>query len=280
MKVPYLHNITRTAFQFLIGALMFFFYNEKIDLIKLTISLASICFLYIFIYVMNDIIDYRKDVSNKVTVKRKKIANSLLHQKNLEIEKIVSISYFSLFLGLLLSFFSSTIFPFLMLGLLFTNFIHSNAIINIRNISPISIFNMLVMQLIKFSSGWFSQTSSFENFPTYLFVLFSSVYVIFYKAIKSDLKWRVFLIKEKISLISLSIISIFSLILSLFLYDIILPLLIVLVFSVIFFTVFVKLKKFEEKLKIGVALSLLLLFMFFSSSFIFKINPFLLRVNN
>lgn len=280
MKIPYFYNTIKTALQFLLGAIVFFFYNGNLNMVKMLAGLFSISFVYIFVYTMNDILDYKTDIKNEKIKKRKIFLSSPLFKENAKIEKVISFAYISLVLGIFSSFFTSSLFPFLILVILLTNFIHSNKIFPIREIPIISIPNMFIMQFIKFSSGWLSQTSSFENFPSLIFVLFSAIYILMYRIVKRDLKLKKSLKKEKFSLIILSSITIFSFFLSIFLYDIILPLLLTLIFSLITYIPIARIKNFENKLKHGSIISIILLAIFLILLFLFKIDPFLWKANN
>ncbi|MFH8038433.1 MAG: UbiA family prenyltransferase [Candidatus Aenigmatarchaeota archaeon] len=280
MKIPYLPNLIKTVLQFLLGAIVFFFYNGNLDIVKILAGLFSISFAYIFVYTMNDILDYKTDIKNEKIKRRKIFLRSPLFKENIKIEKIISFAYISLVLGIFLSFFISPLFPFLILIILFTNFIHSNKIFATKEISIISMPNMFIMQFVKFSSGWLSQTSSFGNFPSLIFILFSAVYIIIYRILKRGLKLKESLKKEKFSIITLSFITVFSFFLSIFLYDITLPLLLTLIFCLIIYIPIARIKNFENKFKHGSLISIILLSFFLILLLLSKIDPFLWKANN
>jgi len=276
-------NILKNFLQYTIGAILFFIFYNQISFVKFFFGLLSFILSYSFVYGLNDIIDYDNDKKDKkIRMKKRYGFKSPLMLNITSKEELFCFSSFVLILGILLSFFVNFIYSLLIFVLIFLNIIHSNPFINVKKFQLILIPNLFLIEFIKFSMGWFTQSSQFNLFPSWLITVFSGIYVFVYVAIRSHSNFNKNSFNKKISIMILAIFLSIAYLFSYFLYDIILPLFITTIILLILIISCVNLSKkfeFKKKILVGFLMTYVSIFIVVVSMLLIKFNPFLWRVN-
>lgn len=157
-------NIPKNILQFLIGvALYYVLISDKIPLTTI-LGLFSFLLAYSAVYLFNDIMDYEHDIRDSLKRKTKAIARG-------DLSKLEAVNFLLVFVvvGLLLSAFVNKYFTILLSFILFLNFLFSSEYTRFKDKwtrAP----TIFLIQLLKFSAGWFAVTANLANFP-FLFML-------------------------------------------------------------------------------------------------------------
>lgn len=182
----------KNSVQYLIGTFLFIVFFGKFSLITFLIGYVSFTLSYVLVYAVNDIVDYKNDLRDKKMLKRKILAKSPLIMKYATpselIQFAVLVSTFGLILGTLLGFyFILTLVVMIFLNMMF----YSNPFVKIKT-TFIAFLALIVIQFLKFSTGFLAQDRNF-NFSLTQFVIFSSLsifYALFYKFYKRNFGLR------------------------------------------------------------------------------------------
>lgn len=269
----------KNILQYTIGGILFYVTFNKISLISFFFGMFSFALSYSFVYTMNDVIDYKIDETDKNKKIIKKSIKAPIITKILPIEQILWVSSLFLIIGIFISLFINSIFSILIIILIIMNIIHSNPIHSFKKANLILIPNMFLIQFIKFSLGWFSQTKEITSFPSWIFILCSLSYVLMYKIYKFNYDFNKMPLKEKLYIIVLIFFSFFAYLISIFLYDIMLPLLITSIVVLISYLMGMRIKKMDLKIKIGFFLIYIVIFFLILPIILIHFNPFLWKMN-
>lgn len=260
-------NLTKNLLQYLVGGILYFvlFNNFSWGFI---LGLVGFLIAYHSVYQFNDLMDYKEDKKNKFKLKTKSLVRGEISREDVE-----SYSFLFVVIGLCICFFVNRLFGLLVTIILFLNFLHSSSFIKLKK-SKLLIPNLFVIEFIKYSLGWFALTSSLLDFPFFLILSFSLVYVIGYIYWKQNIR-HFFRSKKTLWLASLA--SVFYII-SLLIYPFKLALLIPLPIA----TAFIIFKRFGSsfiRLKIGY-LILFSVGICFILSMLLLITPSIAELNN
>ena len=273
-------NIHKNFLQILIGGVLFYLIFGQISLKNLILGGISFVLFYQFTYALNDAVDYKHDIKDKNIIKKKLVLRYPLHSGVVKTKQLLSFSALVSIIGIFLSTLINSTFFIVQLSLLAFTFIHSNPFFSIKKISLLLYANMILIQFIKFSLGWLTQTTNFESFPYWLFILSSSFYVAIYRLYKSHFLTQLsFRDVSGFFIISVLIVSFVA---SLFLYKIPLALIILAIFSS-FLSYYYILRPIglEGKTKIVfIALPFFVAFCLIISIILVKADPILFSINN
>jgi len=233
VRDSFLLQLPKNALQYLIGFSFYLTIFGELNILKLIVGLASFLLTYSSIYYYNDIMDLKEDKRNKV----KRIYKALA-RGDISFDKAVSRMQIMIFLGLALGALISGWYTLLLLGLLVTNFLHSNPHTKkkFKKNPKYLIPNMFVMQFLKFSSGWFTFTTNINQLPFWIIACLCLSYIFGYIIYKEDIKNINKAIKRKKKIVVvLSVTVLGTFFLSLLIYPFKIPLLIIIPTSFLFF---------------------------------------------
>jgi len=269
IKLFYPLEILKNSLQYLFGAIIFLIYNNFLNVQNLIISLLSFILTYNFVYYLNDLLDYKSDRK-----RIDKVKTSPLHLKEFDRERLI-LFYLGLFLaGIFTSIFTNLQFLIILITLIFLNILHQTKLFKQTN--TLLLFNMFIIQNLKFVSGWIAQNPYSLNIPLWLFISASFLYITFYKLYKQIFgrekkNYRIIFILSAFSLL-----SIFS---SLILYEIFIPMIITLLASSILVFIYKRLSDMVSKKIFGALSVTLTMLLFIVLIFLFKTNVILLKIN-
>ncbi len=243
----------RNFLQYFVGAVIFYTFFGKINLYNAILGGIAFISFYQFTYAFNDLIDYKSDIKNKNIMKKKLALNYPLHASIVKTNELMIVSTAFLILGLLLSIFVSINFVFAQILLILLTLTHSNPFLKLKTMNLLLYGNMIFIQFMKFSLGWFSQTIAIETFPYWLFIMLASIYVWGYRYYKSHFLQQ--LKSYNTADIMIVFVFIISFIVSVVSYNLPFPLIFsMLICSSIVLYYFERLKNLKEKMQTGITL--------------------------
>lgn len=172
-------NLPKNIFQLLLGAILYVAVFGTINPFQLVLAIIGLSLSYSSVYMFNDIMDREEDAMDPEKRGWKLIANG-----SLKVEGAISVYALLLMSGLLISFVANTLFGFMMVALLFLNFLHSAPGIRLKKKKLPTVINITLIEFIKYSSGWFALTSNVSKFPLWLVLMFAVIYTAGYMAYK------------------------------------------------------------------------------------------------
>ncbi len=216
-------NIPKNMLQYLLGFALYILVYHSFNPVKLAIGLVSFLVTYSAIYPYNDLMDYKEDRKDKF-----KKAYKALARGDMSHEEAITLVFGLPIIGMILASFVSSWYMVLLAVLLLLNFLYSAPQIRLKKRMKYAIPSMLLMQLIKFSLGWFTFTTNVTRMPGWVIITFSFGYIfgyVLYK--KSLLNMKKSFLENKKILVPISIITLFSFFVSLIIYPYKIPLLLI-----------------------------------------------------
>jgi len=223
---------------------------------------------YNAVYFINDLIDYKEDKKNKINSYKPLVRGAITH-KEAKFYAFISAS-----IGISLSFLVNSFFGFLVLSLILLNILHSF----LRKKINFKISNLLLIQFVKYSTGWFALSLTLVNFPFWIILSLSLVYIFSYFMYKNDVMLRVTIKRGKIFFIILLGSCIISYIISLLVSPFKLPLILIFFILPIFILWSFEFKSKFKRIRIGEFYSHFALLIFILL-FLLLINPTVAEVN-
>ena len=207
-------NAPKNILQFLFGVIIYVSLTGDYNLLKIVLGASGLSLGLGAIYLFNDLTDYEDDKKNLMKISWKAIANgsmSIHTAKYLII--VLSI------LGTTLSFLAGMNFFGIFAAIIALNLLYSYPSIRLKNHKNMGLLLITVIQILKFSSGWFLFTSSFKGFP-FPFVLSLSIgYSLLFLYYKNNTINAKEIIKEnKLRVLPLSLLLVGFLLISFFMY--------------------------------------------------------------
>jgi len=185
----YFGNAVKNTVQFSIMAGLFYFYNGTFSIFGYLAGLVGFALAYNFIYAMNDVANYEKDVRDEEKrIFKKNNMKSPLHTGSLTKRGLLVSSFVMMLVGLAVCYSVGTIFLIIVSLSIAANFLHSSKIFDIKWMMPIIVINYMLMQAMKFSSVWFTQTDAFDYRLLIPTIYMSVLYTMFYLGYKTRLK--------------------------------------------------------------------------------------------
>jgi len=205
-------SLPKNIVQFLLGIILFWFFIRIPDINITLLSMFAFLTAYSAVYVYNDIVDYEEDVKDSEKRKWKLVAGNMISlkwAKTLLVLFIVS--------GLGISLIISKWFFIMVVAMLILNFLHSSPYTKFKKNLRRTAVNMTAIEFLKYSCGWFALTSDISQFPFWVILDFSLVYMASYLIYK--FKFRGSVIKSnKKTFISIGILGALSYVISFFQY--------------------------------------------------------------
>ncbi len=206
-------SLPKNMVQFLLGVVLFWLVNGSLNFVVMMIAMAAFLTAYSSVYFFNDIVDSEEDRKDSEKKEWKLVASGKISKKGAAILGTVF-----LLTGISLSAMVNGWFLMIMISLVFLNFLHSSPYTRLKKRISATSINLTVIEFLKYSSGWFALTSDLRFFPFWIVMCFSLVYSILYVVYKSDMK-RKTITEKKWVLFPLGVASIFSYVISVFLYN-------------------------------------------------------------
>jgi len=271
-------HIPRNFLQYLISVIIFYAIFGEISLERAVLGGIAFTLSYQFAYALNDLVDYKYDIKDKNIVKKKQALHYPLHSGIVKNEELLPFSIVIFLIGIFLATLLNPVFLLVQLVLFVFIFLHSNPFFRIKSISLLLYMNMILIQFIKFSLGWFSQINSLEVFPYWLILFLSLVYVTAYRYYKSHFSTNLKISNISDFIIILALIISYSF--SIVLYNIPFPLFFTTISSlVLYFFYFERLKNLKEKMQKGILIVKLFYLIFLFSLILTQLHPAILNVN-
>lgn len=224
----------KNAIQYLIGFSLYLLVYGSFDPVKLALGLVSFLITYSAIYPYNDLMDYESDKKDKFKRTYKKLITG-----ELSFNKAITLVFGLPLIGLMIASMVSGWYMLLLVILLFQNFLHSSPYTRdtFKKKKRYLIPNMFIMQLIKFSLGWFTFTTDITLLPVWVLNTFSLSYVFGYLLYKFGLLDMEKAIKNKLTtMVPLAILITVSYAISFLIYPFKIPLLLVIPVMFLVFT--------------------------------------------
>ena len=207
-------NAPKNILQFLFGVVIYTSLTGDYNILKIVIAASGLSMGLGAIYLFNDLTDYEEDRKNQMKISWKAIANgSISVQTAKYLILILSI------LGTLFSFLSGTNFFVIFAAIIALNLLYSYPAIRLKSHKNSSLIVITLIQILKFSSGWFLFTNNLEGFP-YPFVISLSVgYALLFLYYKNNTTNAKTIIREnKKRVYPLSLVMFLFLLISFFMY--------------------------------------------------------------
>ncbi|NPV51246.1 MAG: UbiA family prenyltransferase [Candidatus Methanofastidiosum sp.] len=207
-------NAPKNILQFLFGVVIYTSLTGDYNILKIVVAASGLSMGLGAIYLFNDLTDYEEDRKNQMKISWKAIANgSISVQTAKYLIIILSI------LGTLFSFLSGTNFFVIFVAIIALNLLYSYPAIRLKSHKNSSLIVITLIQILKFSSGWFLFTNNLEGFP-YPFVVSLSVgYALLFLYYKNNTTNAKTIIREnKKRVYPLSLVMFLFLLISFFMY--------------------------------------------------------------
>lgn len=205
-------SLPKNVVQFSLGAILYWFIIGNPCPYMVLLSVSGFLIAYSSVYLYNDAVDQDEDKKDSEKVKWKLVAGG-----HLDADKANVLALFFAGLGLGLSLIVNRWFFFMVVGMLFLNFLHSSPHTRFKKSMRKTSVNMTLIEFLKFSCGWFALTTNIVDFPFWIVLTFSIVYTTSYLIYKFRFKGLNLKNNKKI-FASLAIAGSFSYIMSLIYY--------------------------------------------------------------
>lgn len=174
MKILYNKTtFTRNIAFYLIGVIFYFLIYRNFSFFNFFIGMFGFVLAYNSIYFFNDLIDYNKDKADKFRRKIKPLITG-----KFSFETAVMNLVLCLIIGISLSFYISFSYGILVMFLILLCYLHTTFFKKIGTL--FSYGNMVFIQIIKFSTGWFAFTTTMINYPFFIILAISFGYTFSY----------------------------------------------------------------------------------------------------
>jgi len=207
-------NAPKNILQFLFGVVIYVSVTGDYILLKIILAASGLSFGLGAIYLFNDLTDYEDDKKNQMKISWKAIANGSISIPTAKY-LIVILSV----LGTLFSFLAGINFFVIFACIVALNLLYSYPAIRLKSHKNSSLVVITIIQILKFSSGWFLFTSSFKGFPFPFVVSLSVGYSLLFLYYKNNTTNAKKMIKEnRLRVYPLSLLLIIFLLISFFMY--------------------------------------------------------------
>lgn len=197
-------NIPKNLMQFIFGFILLTeVYPNEYSILKLILGASGFCIALSFVYLFNDLTDCEEDKKSSMKYQWKPIANGTLTKENAN-----RMMYAFLFVGLAMAFICGFVF-FILTGLVIAlNILYSHPSIRLKKNRFYGLSDMVIIQTLKFSSGWFLFTETIKGLPILLVLSLSIIYSLAFLYYKNNTENALVVIKEnKRLVIPMSIIA-------------------------------------------------------------------------
>ena len=175
-------NLIKNAIQFTLGSIFYFLTFGTFNFFNFLIGLIGFLIAYHSVYQFNDLIDYEEDRKNKIKIYYKPLPSREINRKHIE-----SYSFLFMLVGLAISFSLNIYFGLLISFILFLNFLHSSPFTRLKKSKFLVLPNLFIIEAVKYSLGWLVMSFSLLNFPFFLIIGLSTVYLAGYIYCKQNI---------------------------------------------------------------------------------------------
>lgn len=253
-------NFFRNIFQYSIGASLFFFLTNHFFFMKFFLGMFGLAIAYHSVYLFNDLMDYEQDKRDSLKSEFKPLVLG-----KVKYETVVSSTLFYLIIGLSLSFLVKASYGILVSSLLLLNFLYSSKLTRLKE-TKLAVMSIILMQFLKFSSGWVALAPDLHNYPIVFIILMALAYTLFFLYYKQNITN----FKDR-KIVTLSIVSFLLYLTSILIYPFKLSLLLMIPFSL--FALIYKNYDTFGRFKLGIRLTPFIYVYFIISILILSIPP-------
>ncbi|KYC45379.1 MAG: phosphoribose diphosphate:decaprenyl-phosphate phosphoribosyltransferase [Candidatus Methanofastidiosum methylothiophilum] len=207
-------NLPKNALQFLFGVLLFAMAGGSFNISTAIIAASGLSIGLGAIYLFNDLTDLKEDKNNAMKIRWKAVANGTMSRN----ESIALIKIFAV-TGTALALLSGLNFFLIYLLVIGLNLCYSHPQIRWKNSPTLSVLTISLLQVLKFSSGWFLFTNTLEGFPILFVMAIAIGYALMFLYYKNNTQNLIHLIREdKKRVLPLSLACIIMLVTSFVIY--------------------------------------------------------------
>jgi 4-hydroxybenzoate polyprenyltransferase len=207
-------NVPKNVMQFIFGVLLFTMAGGNYNVLTCIMAASGLSIGLGAIYLFNDLTDVKEDKNNEMKIRWKAVANGTMSRE----ESIAIIKLFAI-LGTFLAALSGLNFFIIYLAVMGLNLCYSHPRIRWKNNPTLSVLTISMLQVLKFSSGWFLFTRATEGFPILFVMAIAIGYALMFIYYKHNTKNLMHIIKEdKKRVLPLSLACLLMLITSFIIY--------------------------------------------------------------
>lgn len=174
-------NAPKNILQFLFGVIIYISVTGNYDLLKIVFASLGLFLGLGAIYLFNDLTDYEDDKKNQLKISWKAIANG-----SISIQSAKYLIFIISVLGTIFSFLAGLNFFTIYALVAILNLAYSHPAIRLKKSKNASVIIITLIQILKFSSGWFLFTNSLEGFPFSFVICLSIGYTLLFLYYKNN----------------------------------------------------------------------------------------------
>jgi len=184
-------NLPKNTLQFMFGVILFTMAGGSYNLLTCIIAALGLSIGLGAIYLFNDLTDVKEDKYNTIKIRWKAVANgTMTKDESILIIKLLAI------LGTMLALLSGLNFFLIYVAVIGLNLCYSHPSIRWKNNPTLSVLTISTLQVLKFSSGWFLFTNTFEGFPIIFVTALAIGYALMFIYYKNNTQNLISLVKE------------------------------------------------------------------------------------
>lgn len=184
-------NMPKNILQFIFGVILFAMAGGDYNIITCVIAALGLSIGLGAIYLFNDLTDLKEDTHNTMKIRWKAVANGTMSRQ----ESITLIKLFSI-TGAVLAFLSGINFFVIYLAVIGLNLCYSHPMIRWKTSKSLSVVAIALLQVLKFSSGWFLFTNTIRGFPILFVMALSIGYTLMFMYYKNNTTNLINLVRE------------------------------------------------------------------------------------
>ncbi|NPV50416.1 MAG: UbiA family prenyltransferase [Candidatus Methanofastidiosum sp.] len=184
-------NLPKNTLQFLFGVILFAMAGGDYNILTCIVAASGLGIGLGAIYLFNDLTDVKEDKHNSMKIRWKAVANGTMSRK----ESITLIKLFAI-LGTALAFLSGLNFFIIYILVIGLNLCYSHPSIRWKNRKTLSVITISLLQVLKFSSGWFLFTNTLEGFPIMFVMAIAIGYALMFIYYKNNTQNLIHLVRE------------------------------------------------------------------------------------
>lgn len=258
----------RNSFQYVLGSIFYFLMYGSFNPLYFMLGLLGFLIAYNAVYFINDLVDFKDDKKNMINTFKPLI------KKTINFDQAKTYAAVSLLVGISLSFFVSTFYGILVSSLIMLNVFHSLLRKNFRG----KAINLFFIQVIKYSTGWFTLTINLTGFPLWTVFSISIVYVLVYFLYKNNVMIKSTILENKLFFSLMSGLGVASYIISVMFSPFKLPLILIFLIFPVPILLCLRFRGTFDRIKIG-GISSQFIFPIFVLLFLILTIPSVAEVN-
>ncbi|NYT13655.1 MAG: UbiA family prenyltransferase [Candidatus Methanofastidiosa archaeon] len=184
-------NLPKNTLQFLFGVILFAMAGGEYNILTCILAASGLGIGLGAIYLFNDLTDVKEDKHNSMKIRWKAVANGTMSRK----ESIILLKLFAI-LGTALAFLSGLNFFIIYILVIGLNLCYSHPSIRWKNRKTLSVITISLLQVLKFSSGWFLFTNTLVGFPIMFVMAIAIGYALMFIYYKNNTQNLIHLVRE------------------------------------------------------------------------------------